>query len=184
MTRRRRTRNLEGGLLDCPPNISQESWLADSLLDKIQPAPLPPACHCPPAQANRLGGCRPMLRWAGHDQLQPFCLICGKALVAGVNRRRDQVRMIALAMMEPGHLDIPDLVYAGWLVGDRPAPPEPPRVCPLLRRSPRPRPRWSSPMRSRPGWGRCTDAAPPPPSAGDRAPVLQAGRAGGGAPAA
>jgi len=116
---------LEGGLLDCPPNISQESWLADSLLDKIQPAPAPPACHCPPAQANRLGGCRPMLRWVGHDQLQPFCLLCSKALVAGVNRRRDQVRMIALAAMEPEHLDLEDLVDAGWLVGERPAPPEP-----------------------------------------------------------
>lgn len=66
-----------------------------------------------------------MLRWVGHDQLQPFCLLCGKALVAGVNRRRDQVRMIALAAMEPEHLDLEDLVEAGWLVGDRPAPAEP-----------------------------------------------------------
>jgi hypothetical protein len=122
---RRRARTLTGGLLDCPPNVDPASWTATSLLDKMKPAPLPPACHCPPAQANRLGGCHPMLRWVGHDQLQPFCMLCGKALVAGVNRRRDQVRMIALSSMEPGHLDLEDLVEAGWLVGDRPEPPQP-----------------------------------------------------------
>jgi hypothetical protein len=125
MTRSRRSRNLTGGLLDCPPNVDPASWLAPSILDRMKPAPAPQACRCPPAQVGRLGGCKPALRWLDHDTLGAYCACCQRALVAGVNRRRDQVHLIGLSLLPIADLDLLDLIEWGVLQGDRPEPPQP-----------------------------------------------------------
>lgn len=122
MPRRQRTYNRSGSLLDAPIGIDPDSWANDSLLTKARPPEAPKPCHCPPPQKNRCGGCRPGLRWVSHTQVVPYCRVCNKALVAGTHRRRDQVRMIALAAMELEHLDLEDLKEWGVLTGERPAP--------------------------------------------------------------
>ena len=119
---KRRARNLTGNLLDCPRGIDPQSWVGDSLLTKAKAPSLPPACHCPPPQPNRVGGCRPGLRWVDHDHLTAYCCTCDKALLRGRHKRRDQVHMLGLAELRPDNLDLEDLVDAGWLTGDRPEP--------------------------------------------------------------
>jgi hypothetical protein len=123
---RRRARNLTGGLLDCPPNVDPASWTATSLLDKMKPAPLPPACQCRPNNgATDLGGCQPGLRWIDHDTLGAVCRLCQRALLQGRHRRREQVHFLGLAQLGPSNLDLEDLYSWGVMVGERPAPPEP-----------------------------------------------------------
>ena len=119
---KRRARNLPGNLLDCPRGIDPQSWVGDSLLTKAKAPSLPPACHCPPPQPNRVGGCRPILRWTGPDELEAACATCNKALQRGRHKRRDQVHMLGLAELRPDNLYLEDLVDAGWLTGDRPEP--------------------------------------------------------------
>ena len=118
---RRRTFSPSGSILDKPPGMATESWHCTNLCDPIKAAPLPPACQCRPNNGpTDLGGCHPGLRWVSHDRMEACCHLCMKPLVAGASKRRDQVRMLGLASMNLEHLDIPDLIAAGWLRGDRP----------------------------------------------------------------
>jgi hypothetical protein len=123
---RRRTRNLTGGLLDCPPNVDPASWTASSLLERIKPAAAPAACQCRPSNGpTDLGGCQPGLSWIDHDQLLACCRTCGKALLSGRHRRREQLHFLGLAQLGPDNLDLEDLREWGVLTGERPAPQQP-----------------------------------------------------------
>ena len=107
-----------GSILDCPPAIDPRSWAEDNILATAK-APKPPeACHCAAHAHNRLGGCEPGLRWAEPGiKLEACCFTCGKPLIKGVNKRREQVLMIGLAAAPIDHLDLADLRACRWLRG-------------------------------------------------------------------
>lgn len=119
---RRRTFNRNGSILSAPAGVDPSSWANDTLLAKPKALPMPEACQCPPPQPNRLGGCRPGLRWVSHDRLEACCNNCQRALLSGRHRRRDQQHLLGLAALGPDALDLEDCVAAGWLRGDRPEP--------------------------------------------------------------
>lgn len=92
--------------------------------------PRPPVCRCPPAQKGRLGGCRPVLRWADHDTLEAACSTCQRRLERGTHRRRDQTHLLGLVQLwqnDPSQVDLDGLREEPvLLVGERPPAPEPP----------------------------------------------------------
>lgn len=136
MSRRRSSRRWDSGsILSAPPTISEESWQNDSILTTAA-APKPPElCRCPPAQANRLGGCRPALRWVDSNKLEPslvpVCGTCLRQLVKGVNKRRDQLWVMGLAELyetNPENVDldsVSDLFLDYNEVGRRAVTPDP-----------------------------------------------------------
>ena len=109
-----------GGLLDCPPSIDPDSWNNDNILTAAKPSARQRdrACHCPPQQINRVGGCDAGLRWVEPGvSLEACCHTCGKPLIKGVNKRQDQVLMLRLAAAPIDHLDLADLRACRWLRG-------------------------------------------------------------------
>ena len=134
---KRRARNLTGNLLDCPRGIDPQSWVGDNLLTKAKAPSLPPACHCPPPQPNRVGGCRPGLRWVDHTTLEAgpvlaaYCRLCRKSLLPGVHKRRSQLWVIGLAELyatSPENVDldsVSDLFEPYNGVGQRAVTPDP-----------------------------------------------------------
>lgn len=95
--------------------------------------PIGPVCCCPPAERNRLGGCRPGLKRV-EQELKPVCFNCWRPLVSGIHRRRDQVHVIGLAKLPPDHLDLDDLVDAGLLqpLDRHPSPIDPGEFTPMV----------------------------------------------------
>ena len=88
--------------------------------------PIGPICFCPVPDPHRLGGQRPMLRWAEHDRLTAACGTCLKPIKQGIHKRRSAVHVLGLAELPIDALDLADLADAGLLLDHppRPAPPE------------------------------------------------------------
>jgi hypothetical protein len=105
-------------------------------LPKKRTGPPGPVCSCPPPEANRLGGQRPMLRWISHTELAPCCGTCLKPLWPGIHKRRQAVHVMGLARLELEVLDLADLADAGLLL-DEPRPPAEPDPWVEARQHPR-----------------------------------------------
>ena len=94
MTRRRRDpgARYSGNILDPLPgeeHLAGLNVLEYALLTpKQRQAPIGPICSCPVPDPHRLGGQRPMLRWAEHDRLTAACGTCMKPIKQGIHKRR------------------------------------------------------------------------------------------------
>ena len=132
MTRRRRDPGayLRGSILD--PQPGEEHLVGLNVLEyalltpKQRQPPIGPICSCPVPDPHRLGGQRPMLRWAAHDQLEPACGTCLKPIKQGIHKRRMAVHVLGLAELPIDALELADLADAGLLLEHppRPVPPE------------------------------------------------------------
>ena len=121
MTRRRRdpAAHLRGNILDPLPGQEHLEGLTllerASLTPRQRQAPIGPNCCCPPPEAGRLGGQRPMLRWASAEALQAYCGTCKRTLDSAHHRRRAGQHVMGLAKLPFDHLDPADLVDAGLM---------------------------------------------------------------------
>lgn len=132
MPRRRSTPKTKGETL-----LSRVEGTGTILEPRKRPSEkLGPICCCPKPQKNRLGGCRPALRWISHSELQACCATCLKPLQKGTHKGREQTWALGLSAMfqtDPAWVDLGDLETRGDIVGGpRPLPdgtvpsPEPP----------------------------------------------------------
>ena len=137
MTRRRRRdpgAYLRGSILD--PQPGEEHLVGLNVLEyalltpKQRQPPIGPICSCPVPDPHRLGGQRPMLRWAAHDQLEPACGTCLKPIKQGIHKRRMAVHVLGLAELPIDALDLADLADAGLLLEYPPRPEAPVPAAP------------------------------------------------------
>lgn len=127
MSKRRTAAWLKGNILDPQPGQEHLEGLTllerASLTPRQRQAPIGPICCCPPPEAGRMGGQRPMLRWSGPEALQAYCGTCQRPLDSAHHRRRAAQHVMGLAKLPADHLDPADLVDAGLM---RPEHLEPP----------------------------------------------------------